>query len=282
MIHEKLMKTETYKKQFGVGPYATHNVDLLNFSSEKQIEQIKRNDYYEKIVANWLTENGVDYEWQEQVLVLGQGGKINHAYVADFVVNNIVIEVDGASHYSKRKKDAIRDSDMRKSGFETIRIETDELDDYNLWDKLGFLVKATKIEEELQSKYNKGPHAKHNKDQITFIMNRYRQITSRFNIAKDWISTRLAEQGVKLQECKPLPIVSKDGKIETIYLGGLVSDRYKMVIEVDPMVKKYSSEHRDKKIAQLGYYVIRVSEVDLWEKPIDEVLADHVYPHIFP
>ena len=54
-----------------------------------------------------------------------------------------------------------------------------------------------------------------------------------------------------------------------------------MVIEVDPMVKKYPSEHRDKQITQLGYYVIRVSEVDLWEKPIDEVLADHVYPHIF-
>jgi very-short-patch-repair endonuclease len=79
--------------------------------------------------------------------------------VADFVIGNIVIEVDGSSHNSKKQKDALRDSNMRKSGYQVIRLETDELTDWELWDKLGFLVEANRIEKELYSKYCHGSYA---------------------------------------------------------------------------------------------------------------------------
>ena len=70
---------------------------------------------------------------------------------------------------------------MRKSGYSVIRMETDELTEWELWDKLGFLVEANRIEKELYNKYCHGPYAEHNFDRIKFVMNIYRKRVSDFD-----------------------------------------------------------------------------------------------------
>lgn len=70
---------------------------------------------------------------------------------------------------------------MRKSGYETIRLETDELDDWSLWDTLGFLVEADHIEKELCSKYCHGTYSEYNRSKIEYVMNIYRKLTSTFD-----------------------------------------------------------------------------------------------------
>jgi hypothetical protein len=97
------------------------------------------------------------------------------------VVGNIVIEIDGSSHKNKRDKDHIRDKNMRKSGYETIRLETDELDDWSLWDTLGFLIEADHIEKELCDKYCHGIYSEYNRSKIEYVMNLYRKLTSTFD-----------------------------------------------------------------------------------------------------
>lgn len=37
---------------------------------------MQRDDYYENVVSNWLTRNGVHHERQEMIPVLTEGGKL--------------------------------------------------------------------------------------------------------------------------------------------------------------------------------------------------------------
>lgn len=275
-IYDKLMKTQAYIKQYGQGPYAQHNIELIEYSSKIQIEQMQRDDYYENVVSNWLTRNGVQHERQEMIPVLTEGGQlVQHNYIADIVVGNIVVEIDGSSHKNKRDKDYIRDQNMRKSGYETIRLETDELDDWSLQDTLGFLIEADRMEKELCSKYCHGTYSEYNRSKIEYVMNLYRKLTSAFDNNQWFIQNLLKSWGYTSQIYAPIPIVSEDGMLEHLYLGYLTFKKF--IIEVDPIDKQYPTEKRDKEIEQLGYRVIRIPELGLSE----ETVADHVCPVIY-
>lgn len=53
-------------------------------------------------------------------------------YIADFVIGNVVIELDGSSHNGREVYDAKRDSFIRKKGFKVVRINNWQAETFNL------------------------------------------------------------------------------------------------------------------------------------------------------
>jgi very-short-patch-repair endonuclease len=64
----------------------------------------------EKRFAELLEMNNIPFKQQ---YVIGN-------YIADFVVNKTVIELDGSSHLGREEYDQIRDSNIRSLGFKVI------------------------------------------------------------------------------------------------------------------------------------------------------------------
>lgn len=90
-------------------------------------KQITRSNPWENVVKNWLTSHNIPYKFQEFIPILKKGGKIEHLYLADFVVGNTIIEVDGKQHNKQKEKDKLRDQQTEALGYKTIRIPTKDL-----------------------------------------------------------------------------------------------------------------------------------------------------------
>ena len=89
---------------------------------------MERNDVYltniEREVKQWLEDRGIDFIPQYP---LRQG------YIVDFALvdKKIIIEVDGTHWHKgkkKQKKDRFRDYVLKRSGWETIRIPENDID----------------------------------------------------------------------------------------------------------------------------------------------------------
>lgn len=75
----------------------------------------------EKRFAELLEINNIPFKQQ---YVIGN-------YIADFVVNKTVIELDGSSHIGREIYDQIRDSNIRSLGFKVIRVLNSEIERFN-------------------------------------------------------------------------------------------------------------------------------------------------------
>ena len=71
--------------------------------------------YPEKIAANWLDKNNIVYEYNKRV------GR----YYPDFIIGNIIIEIDG-ERFHNPEKDKIRDQDLSQLGYIVHRIKARE------------------------------------------------------------------------------------------------------------------------------------------------------------
>ena len=71
--------------------------------------------YPEKVAFDFLTNNNIAFSHNVRVLT----------YYPDFVVGNIIIEIDGARWHDK-EKDKIRDNALIKEGFVVHRIDSKE------------------------------------------------------------------------------------------------------------------------------------------------------------
>lgn len=94
---------------------------------------MKRDEVYltnlERAVKTWLDEKGVNYTPQYP---LRQG------YTADFAIldKNTIIEVDGEHWHSgkkRQKKDRFRDYQLRRAGWEIIRIPERDIDKLDIF-----------------------------------------------------------------------------------------------------------------------------------------------------
>ena len=75
----------------------------------------------EKRFAELLEINNIKFNQQ---YVIG-------SYIADFVVNKTVIELDGSSHDGREVYDEIRDSNIRSLGYKVIRVLNSEVERFN-------------------------------------------------------------------------------------------------------------------------------------------------------
>lgn len=75
----------------------------------------KRLTYPEKIAFDWLSSNNIKFEHNKRI----------GNYFPDFIINNKIIEIDGARWHGT-KRDKIKDLFFKDSGFEVFRINAKE------------------------------------------------------------------------------------------------------------------------------------------------------------
>lgn len=119
-------KRKLYRQFVKDSPYAAWNksrIDyVLNNVYKKQLKIYNSNE--EKVISRLKFKNIIP-EVQKLIPIQSEGGKLQHLYIADIVVGNTIIEVDGPQH--KEKYDSIRDQNTSKLGYKTIRIPTSDL-----------------------------------------------------------------------------------------------------------------------------------------------------------
>jgi len=71
--------------------------------------------YPERVAYDWLSKNNVEFEHQKKV------GR----YYPDFVIGNMIVEIDG-QYWHNEEKDKKRDSFLQQNGYTVVRISTKE------------------------------------------------------------------------------------------------------------------------------------------------------------
>lgn len=71
--------------------------------------------YPEQIAYDWMVENGIAFEHQKQI------GK----YFPDFVIDNLIIEIDG-EYWHNDEKDKLKDEFFNRNGYTVLRIKAKE------------------------------------------------------------------------------------------------------------------------------------------------------------
>lgn len=84
----------------------------------------KRATKSEKLFENILIENNIDYKTQ---MIFG-------FYILDFCLPEYLlnIEIDGGYHNEQKWKDKLRDNFVTEAGFNVIRINNDEVKDFDI------------------------------------------------------------------------------------------------------------------------------------------------------
>ena len=82
--------------------------------------------YPEKVAFEYLTKLGIEFEHQKQI------GK----YFPDFVVGNVIIEIDGAQWHNA-EKDQARDAVLNSLGYTVYRIDSKDRIEQRIADILG-------------------------------------------------------------------------------------------------------------------------------------------------
>lgn len=119
------LKAHLYK-QFVKGPHAKHNQQRIDFVINKIYKpQIRRYNWNEDQVLKRLFAHNIEPKVQQPIPILSEGGKLEHLYLADIVVDKTIIEVDGPQH--DPVKDQKRDQLTAAQGYKTIRIPTSDL-----------------------------------------------------------------------------------------------------------------------------------------------------------
>ena len=111
-------------------PYMEHNIDRIDYVVYNVLsEQIKKENPAEMEALQILSNRGINAKYQEPIPILTEGGKLERLYIADIVVGNTIIEIDGSSHDDKERlaKDFYRDELTQKAGYKTKRFSPTEV-----------------------------------------------------------------------------------------------------------------------------------------------------------
>ena len=83
-------------------------------------------------LKQYLDKNKIAYKFQEIIYIKDEFGIISNYYIADFLINNTVIEVDGGYHLKKKQivKDKIRTNEIEKMGYRVIRITNEDVSNF--------------------------------------------------------------------------------------------------------------------------------------------------------
>lgn len=111
-------------------PYCDYNKKKSSFVIYNILSnQILQQNSFELKALQILSNRGIDnVKYQELIPILSEGGKLEHLYVADIVIGNTIIEIDGKSHDSKKQEDEERDRQILGAGYITKRFSTSDID----------------------------------------------------------------------------------------------------------------------------------------------------------
>ena len=123
-----IKRQELYKKYVLNSPFAKQNKYRIDYVLDKVYrKQLKIYNSNEQKVIDRLTAHDIPLESQKLIPILSEGGKLEHLYIADIVVGNTIIEVDGPQHQKTIEYDNNRDRLTSELGYTTIRIPTSDL-----------------------------------------------------------------------------------------------------------------------------------------------------------
>lgn len=124
----KYERKKLYNKYVTNSAYYRHNKQRIDYVLNKVYNrQLKHFNWNEERVLTRLRAKGIEPKQQVLIPIVQQGGKIQHLYIADLVVGNTIIEVDGPQHDPIKDKE--RDRLTATLGYDTIRIPTTDLSD---------------------------------------------------------------------------------------------------------------------------------------------------------
>lgn len=118
---EKRKAKSEWRKQLHIDHPETHPNRRLAGNRNKMT-------YPEKVAFDYLSNLNVKFEHQKQI------GK----YFPDFVIGNIIIEIDGAQWHTDSEKDQERDSALNRLGYTVFRIGAKERIEIRIKEILGF------------------------------------------------------------------------------------------------------------------------------------------------
>lgn len=123
----KAIKESLYKKLCSDdNPYKEENKARIDFVIDKVFnKQILNNNPYELRALDILTGRGFLPDYQAPIPILSEGGKLEHLYLADILINNTIIEIDGKCH--NKHSDSYRDKLTKEAGYITKRYSTSEI-----------------------------------------------------------------------------------------------------------------------------------------------------------
>lgn len=91
---------------------------------------INRGTFAERVLKDILDEYKILYEFQH-VVYIHNNYVINRFYIADFFIPkfNLIIELDGGYHSTpeQKRKDYIRDENIKNSNYYILRIDNEEV-----------------------------------------------------------------------------------------------------------------------------------------------------------
>lgn len=123
-----IKRRELYRKYVLNSPFAKQNKYRIDYVLDKVYrKQLKIYNTNEQKVIDRLTTHDIPLESQKLIPILSEGGKLEHLYIADIVVGNTIIEVDGPQHQKTIEYDNNRDKLTSELGYTTIRIPTSDL-----------------------------------------------------------------------------------------------------------------------------------------------------------
>jgi very-short-patch-repair endonuclease len=105
---ERRKAKSDWRKQLHIDHPETHPNRRLSGNRKKM-------SYPEQVAYNYLTRYNITFEHNKKI----------DKYYPDFVIGNIVIEIDGA-HWHDKEKDKIRDAILTAQGYKVFRIDSKE------------------------------------------------------------------------------------------------------------------------------------------------------------
>ena len=96
----------------------SHNPEIKKKICESLAATLKNNlTFHEKLFSEFLKSYNVQFESQ----------KIVGNYISDFTIGDVLIELDGRGHASRKAGDRIRDKSLNDLGFHVMRVNQDGL-----------------------------------------------------------------------------------------------------------------------------------------------------------
>lgn len=126
-------KIELYKKYCdNSNPNWEYNRDQIDYIIlEVLSRQLSQENPAELEALDILTNRGIqNIKYQEVIPILSEGGKIEHLYIADIMIGNTLIEIDGSFHTGllQQEKDILRENLLKSAGYKIKRYATYEVE----------------------------------------------------------------------------------------------------------------------------------------------------------
>ena len=119
---KEVLRKELYDKYYS-GEFAEENKSRIDFVLDLREKQLALKNKLEKYILDKLAKRFENIQYQVPIPILENGGKLEHIYLADILVNNTnIVEIDGNLHKDRPEYDKNRDRLTTSAGYTTYRM----------------------------------------------------------------------------------------------------------------------------------------------------------------